>query len=267
MAFPEGGTQKTHMAGKPRKYTIQEITQAALNRFSNFATFMSQAQTKAKQTVAQVQASALADAIRAASASQAVSDSAGSALSKELALKQLALEERQVKVQERGAAVTEQQLKLAQQAQAFQEKDTITERLQNAAALATGPAGAIQLAYMARGQGAPQSAVRNIFQRLPFVQALLQGKALPSFGLPEQLGGAGRTGAIVGDAAHTITGKTFGTKLPTKTAITEQQFSGMSDLEKVFLGELEQTETGESANAFLTSVMQSFVPTTGRRTI
>lgn len=171
-------------------------------------------------------------------------------------------------------------LELQKQAQAFQEKDITTQHLLEAAGLATSPQGAIQLAYMARGQGAPNAEIRDIFQNLPFVQALLNGQALPGFGLPEQLGGEGRTAAIgVGGAQastagggaaatqsgqniNTILGQTFGLTLPSRTGITQQQFEGLTDFEKSFLGYLSQAETGQSAQGFLQDVVGSFIPTT-----
>lgn len=163
-----------------------------------------------------------------------------------------------------------------------------------AAGLATGPTGAIQLAFLARGQGAPNEQIKSMFQNLPFVQALLGDKGLPGFGLPEQFGGASaRTGTAPAPGVpvpgggipgvnmtldpqysgagalggRTTTGGTFGLTLPSKTGITEAAFTGLSDFEKEFLGALGQAETGQGAEGFLADIVKSFIPTTGRRTL
>jgi len=143
--------------------------------------------------------------------------------------------------------------------QAFQEKDTNTQRLLEAAGLATSPTGAIQLAYMARGQGAPVEQIRSIFQNLPFVQALLQGKTLPGFGLPEQLGGV--TARMQQGAGGNVTsGGTFGLTLPSATGVTEQQFGGLSGQEREFLGALHTAETGEGGEQFFQKMLKGFIP-------
>jgi len=170
----------------------------------------------------------LAEALRGAYSASAGSDSAASGLNAQLQREGLAEERRQFN----------EDIAFRKSQQAFAEKDTNTQRLLEAAGLATSPTGAIQLAYMARGKGAPVAQIRSIFQNLPFVQALLQGKTLPGFGLPEQLGGA--TARTTGTGAlgegHVTQGKTFGVKLPTALGVTEQQFGGLQDTEKEFLG-------------------------------
>lgn len=201
----------------------------------------------------------VADLWRSFNASQVGTDTGLTAFQRELALKQFSLDERRVAEDERRGLLEERRVVTEEGAQEFLEEDTITRRLQEAAALATGPAGALQLAFMARGQGAPQEQIRELFQSLPFLQSLLAGEALPQFGLPEQLGGAGRTQGIKG---NTITGQTFGITLPGKTAVTEQQFTGLSAFEQDFLGALGQTGTGQSSEGFLSDIMASFLPTT-----
>ena len=89
---------------------------------------------------------AVAESLRASSEKQAATDSAATALQRELGLGQL--------------AVSQGTLGLAQRTQAFTEQDTQTQRLLEAAGLATGPTGAIQLAFLARGQGAPPGGSR-----------------------------------------------------------------------------------------------------------
>jgi hypothetical protein len=168
-------------------------------------------------------------------------DRADAAFSRELQRQQLAL-------QERAAA-------LAERRQGFEERDIITGRTFEAAELATGPTGAIQLAYMARGQGAPQEQIRGIFQNLPFVQALLAGQALPGFGVPEQLGGASER------VSQTGTGGLFGLNLPGLNAVSERQLSQMSRSEQEFLGALYQAEFGIPMEDALTSIERSFSPT------
>ena len=167
-----------------------------------------------------------------------------------------------------------------------------------AAGLAASPTGAIQLAYMARNAGAPAGAIADIFSNLPFVQAALKGETLPGFGVPEQLGGGGtpiakakETGALVdaalggsesspventkgtsgsGDTsqaqrANATDGDIFkrglGVDLPSLTSFTEQQFGGMKDSEKLFLGALYQSETGVPIEQALSDIQKSFVPT------
>jgi hypothetical protein len=170
-----------------------------------------------------------------------LSDSADKAFQQEMARQQLALNQQEMALKERS--------------QAFNERDTITGRNLEAAGLATGPTGAIQLAYMARNQGAPQDQIRGIFQNLPFVQALLAGEALPGFGVPEQLGGpsdrVSKTGA----------GGIFGLTLPGLNAVSERQYSQMSRNEQEFLGALYQAEFGIPMEDALTSIEKSFTPT------
>jgi hypothetical protein len=285
-------------------------------------------------------------------------------------------------------AVSQGQLALNQKQEAFNETDVNTQRLLEAAGLATSPAGAIQLAYMARGAGAPAGAIAAMFQNLPFIQAALHGQILPGFtGIPEQLGGgtvgsggsnpvaaampggtssteslsaspvqqavasgnpqlagapassvtkataqsnlvstmaqasgapssprattafnhkgadgkwyatsaiaaqavkpvaapetsaAGATmAASVGPQQGTSTPKTgagtsdpsgttidfsrgLGVKMPDLTSMTERQFNGMSDQEKVFMGALYQSENGIPAAAALQQIQKSFIPT------
>ena len=179
----------------------------------------------------------LADAIRDASATQAASESAAAALQRELGLGNLAL---------------------AQRTQAFTEKDTTAQRLLEAAGLATGPTGAIQLAHLARGQGAPQEEVASLFQNLPFIQELLSGQNIAGFGLPEQLGGEMRRVPTGGDV---IQGQNLGVTLPGKKSITQQAYGTLTDFEQAFLGALGQSETGQSAGGFLEDIIKSFIPT------
>lgn len=181
--------------------------------------------------------SVLAESIRSAIAGQAASDSAALALQRELGLGQLAL---------------------AQRTQEFTEQDVMTQRLLEAAGLATGPTGAIQLAHLARGQGAPQEEVAALFQNLPFVQELLHGQNVPGFGLPEQLGGEMRR---VPTGGGTIQGQNLGVTIPGKKSITQQAFGTLSEFEQAFLGALGQSETGQSAGGFLEDIIKSFIPT------
>lgn len=220
--------------------------------------------------------SALAEIFRAQSSASLASSGAANALAREqleLQREALAEEMRQFglefgeegrqfdltfgeQARQFGLTFAEQQA-----ARAFQEKDVITGRLFESSALATGPTGAIQLAHLARGQGAPQADVAAIFQNLPFVQALLRGEALPGFGLPEQLGGTMTRVPGVG-TGNVIEGKNLGVTLPSKTGVTEQQWTGMSAFEQMFLGALGQSETGQDAAGFLADIQKSFIPTT-----
>lgn len=143
----------------------------------------------------------------------------------------------------------------------FGKQDTMTDRLLQAAGLATGPTGAIQLAYLARNQGAPQDQIRDIFQNLPFVQALLAGQALPGFGVPEQLGGPSER------VSQTGGGGLFGVNLPGLNAVTERQFSQLSTTEQQFLGALYQSEFGISTEEALQTIQNSFLPTTNAQPI
>lgn len=188
-------------------------------------------------------ASVIAEALRTSSAQQASTDSAGLALQRELGLGQL--------------AVSQGQLGLAQRTQAFTEQDIQTQRLLEAAGLATGPTGAIQLAFLARGQGAPQAEVASIFQNLPFVQALLAGETLPSFGLPGQLGGEFNRVSSVGNV---IEGQNLGVTIPATTGVSRTQFENLTPTEQAFLGALGQSETGTPSNEFLEQIMRTFIP-------
>ena len=169
-----------------------------------------------------------------------IDDRAAEAFSQEMARQQLALDR--------------EKMDLARRGQEFDERDTTTKRMLEAAGLATGPTGAIQLAYLARGQGAPNDQIKGIFQNLPFVKALLAGQALPGFGVPEQLGGPS-------DRVSSTTGGLFGTVLPGLNSITERQMSGMSASEKHFLGALYQAEFGIPVEDSLQTISNSFLPT------
>ncbi len=140
----------------------------------------------------------------------------------------------------------------------FRQQDVNAQRLLEAAGLATGPTGAIQLASLARGEGAPQAEVASIFQHLPFVQELLHGRNVPGFGLPEQLGGEMRR---VPAGGGTIEGKNLGVTIPGKKSITQQAYGSLSAFEQEFLGALGQSETGQSIEGFLQDIMKSFIPT------
>jgi hypothetical protein len=183
--------------------------------------------------------------------------------------------------------LAQDQLNLAIRTQGFFEKTTNTQMLLEAAGLAASPTGAIQLAYMARNQGAPAGAIADIFSNLPFVQAALKGETLPGFGVPEQLGGGtqpsnnGVTGAVGGSggggggggqSVNSIQGaqpgesggifeRGLGVELPSLTSITQQQFEGMKDSEKLFLGALYQSETGIPIDQALNDIQKSFIPT------
>ncbi len=196
--------------------------------------------------------------------------------------KQFGFSQEQFQVQSKLA---QDQLNLSIRAQGFHEKTTNTQMLLEAAGLAASPTGAIQLAYMARNQGAPAGAIADIFSNLPFVQAALKGETLPGFGVPEQLGGgtqpqagagvttgvtqnnAGTATAAAGatDGAATGDGGIFerglGVELPSLTSITQQQFEGMKDSEKLFLGALYQSETGIPIDQALNDIQRSFIPT------
>jgi len=175
-----------------------------------------------------------------------IDDRAGDAFSQEMARQQLALDR--------------EKLDMLKEDQEFNQRDTTTQRMLEAAGLATGPTGAIQLAYLARGQGAPNEQIRDIFQNLPFVKALLAGQALPGFGVPEQLGGAS-------DRVSSTTGGMFGTVLPGMNAITERQFSGMSASEQQFLGALYQAEFGIPIEDSLQTISNSFLPTSNAQPV
>jgi len=202
------------------------------------------------------QSSAIADAYREAAANQASSDRASQELQASLERERLAEQKRQF----------DEDIRFRREQEAFQQKDITSQRLLEAAGLATGPTGAIQLAYLARGQGAPQEQVASIFQNLPFVKALLAGEALPGFGLPEQLGGTNRR---VTSAAgeNVIRGQNLGVTIPGKTAVTQQQFEGLNQIERGFLGALGQSETGQAAGDFLEDITRSFLPTTNARAL
>lgn len=154
----------------------------------------------------------------------------------------------------------QQLLALEERKFALSQQESVTDATFKAAELATGPTGAIQLAYMARNQGAPQQQIHDIFQNLPFVKALLAGQALPGFGVPEQLGGPS-------DRVNTTGGGTFGLTLPDVTGITEHQWSGMSASEQSFYAALRQSETGIPIEDSLKSLADSFLPTTGAQPI
>lgn len=217
----------------------------------------------------------LAGAIRGAEGASAGSDGAAAALDAQLQREALAQAERlQREAQAQQAQLTreslaeqrrqfEEDLGFRRAQQQFAEKNTMTQRLLEAAGLATSPTGAIQLAYMARGQGAPVEQIRSVFQNLPFIQALLQGKTLPGFGLPEQLGAATARvteNALAGGMA--TQGKTFGTVLPSALGVTEMQFMGLTGQEQQFLGALHTAETGESGELFFQKMLKGFIPTT-----
>lgn len=181
-------------------------------------------------------ASVIAEALRASSEKQASSDNAGLALQRELGIRNI---------------------ELAERTQAFTEQDVQTQRLLEAAGLATGPTGAIQLAFLARGQGAPQAEVASIFQNLPFIQALLAGETLPSFGLPGQLGGEFNRVSSVGNV---IEGQNLGVTIPSTTGVSRTQFENLTPTEQAFLGALGQSETGTPSNEFLEQIMRTFIP-------
>lgn len=205
---------------------------------------------------------ALADAVRSATAEQAGTEAAALALQRELGLGQL--------------EVAQGQLTLAEETQAFKEEAFTAQQLMEAAGLATGPTGAIQLAYLAREQGAPQAEIASIFQNLPFIQELLHGQNIPGFGRPEQLGeptprvpsGAAGGGGLSqvgarppGTPSGAIHGQGLGVTIPGKKSITRQAFGTLSEFEQAFLGALGQSETGQGAAGFLQDIMKSFIPT------
>jgi hypothetical protein len=215
----------------------------------------------------------IAEAIRSSAAGQAATESAAAALQRELGLGQLALGQRELDlsrelgfgelgVAQQTQAAQEEQFGISQafleEQQAFTEKTTTTQALLEMAGLAASPTGAIQLAHLARGQGAPQAEVASIFQNLPFVQELLSGQGIPGFGLPGQLGGEMRR---VPATSGTIQGQNLGVTLPGKKAITRQAFGGLTEFEQAFLGALGQSETGQGAEGFLSDIMKSFIPT------
>jgi hypothetical protein len=181
-------------------------------------------------------ASVIAEALRTSSEQQASTDNAGLALQRELGIRNI---------------------ELAERTQAFTEQDVQTQRLLEAAGLATGPTGAIQLAFLARGQGAPQAEVASIFQNLPFVQALLAGETLPSFGLPGQLGGEFNRVSPLGNV---IEGQNLGVTIPSTTGVSRTQFENLTPTEQAFLGALGQSETGTPSNEFLEQIMRTFIP-------
>lgn len=183
------------------------------------------------------------EALKSFQEQQAVTDSATIALERELGLGRL--------------GVMRGELGLAQGAQAFTEQDIQTQRLLEAAGLATGPTGAIQLAFLARGQGAPQEDIAAIFQNLPFIQALLAGETLPSFGLPGQLGGEFNRVSPVGNV---IEGQNLGVTIPSPTGVNRTQFQNLTPTEQSFLGALGQSETGTPSNEFLDAIMRTFIP-------
>ena len=188
----------------------------------------------------------------------AASDAAALELQAALGFGQLGVQQGQLGVAQGQLGVQQGQLALAQEAQAFTQEDIRNQRLLEAAGLATGPTGAIQLAYLARGEGAPHEEVASIFQNLPFVQELLHGQDVPGFGLPEQLGGESeRIPAKEGD----IEGTGLGVTLPGKKGITRKAFGTLSQFEQEFLGALGQSETGQSAQGFLQDIIKSFIPT------
>ncbi len=174
-------------------------------------------------------------------------------------------------IQQGQLGVQQGQLALAQEAQAFTQEDVRNQRLLEAAGLATGPTGAIQLAYLARGQGAPQEEVAAIFQNLPFIQELLHGQNVPGFGRPEQLGeptprtsgggGIGQPQRRPAGTGGTIEGQGLGVTIPGKRSVTRQAFGTLSQFEQEFLGALGQSETGQSAQGFLEDMIKSFIPT------
>lgn len=181
-------------------------------------------------------ASVIAEALRSSNETQASSDNAGLALQRELGIRNI---------------------ELAERTQVFTEQDVQTQRLLEAAGLATGPTGAIQLAFLARGQGAPQAEVASIFQNLPFIQALLAGETLPSFGLPGQLGGEFNRVSPLGNV---IEGQNLGVTIPAQTGVNRTQFQNLTPTEQAFLGALGQSETGTPSNEFLEGIMRTFIP-------
>jgi hypothetical protein len=122
------------------------------------------------------------------------------------------------------------------------------------------------------------------------VQAALKGETLPGFGVPEQLGGgtqpapggaaistvnpsgggtptgttpaaAGATGGSKSGGSDSIFERGLGVELPSLNSITQQQFEGMKDSEKLFLGALYQSETGIPIDQALNDIQRSFIPT------
>lgn len=292
MALEGGGTQKAVSVKKKKSTKISgaahlKFLQGFPGKLANLAQIGANAQKKVAAAKAADPFSGLAEMLRGAFAASAGSDSAASGLNAQLQREGLAEEKRQFN----------EDIAFRKSQQAFQEKDTNTQRLLEAAGLATSPTGAIQLAYMARGQGAPVAQIRSIFQNLPFVQALLQGKTLPGFGLPEQLGGGadtkglkfgGKGGSDPGiyGQANTVQGRSMartlagagaapggnytvgstrgvGLVLPSELGVTEQQFGGLSGQEQEFLGALHTAETGEGSEQFFQKMLKGFIPTTG----
>ncbi len=193
-------------------------------------------------------------------------DDAATALQAELAWAGIGIQQGQLGVAQGGLA-------LAQEAQAFSQEDLRNQRLLEAAGLATGPTGAIQLAYLARGEGARPEEVASICQNLPFVQELLHGQDVAGFGRPEQLGeptprvsggggGLGQVGARPpGTPSGAIHGQGLGVTIPGKKSVTRKSFGTLSQFEQEFLGALGQSETGQSAQGFLEDIIKSFIPT------
>ena len=216
------------------------------------------------------------DLLNEAADTAAASDDAATALQEQLARAGLDIERGRLGVSQGQLGVSRGQLDVARGTLAegarqfdisqafltgqeeFKQQDINAQRLLEAAGLATGPTGAIQLAFLARGEGAPQAEVASIFQHLPFLQELLHGQNVPGFGLPEQLGGEMRR---VSGEGGTIEGKNLGVTIPGKRAITQQAFGTLSAFEQQFLGALGQSETGESIEGFLQGIMKSFIPT------
>ena len=202
------------------------------------------------------------DLITEASADAAASDTAATALQEQLALAGLDIERGRLGVAQGTLAEGARQFDVSQAfltgQEEFKQEDIRAQHLLEAAGLATGPTGAIQLAFLARVKGAPQAEVASIFQHLPFLQELLHGQNVPGFGLPEQLGWEMRRVPATGD---TIQGENLGVTLPGKKAITQQAFGSLSPFEQEFLGALGQSETGQSIEGFLGDIMKSFIPT------
>ncbi len=203
------------------------------------------------------------DDMKAAAAAAAASDNAATALQESLARAGLDIQRGQLDIARGTLAEGARQFDISQAfltgKEEFAQQDINAQRLLEAAGLATGPTGAIQLAFLARGEGAPQAEVASIFQHLPFVQELLHGQNVPGFGLPEQLGGEMRR--VPTNVPGSIEGKNLGVTLPGKKSITQQAFGGLSAFEQEFLGALGQSETGQSVEGFLQDIMKSFIPT------
>lgn len=229
---------------------------------------------------------AIIDLLKETAGQAAASDTAASALEAELAQGQLGVAQGQLALGEATLAASMEKFGITQEflesQEEFKQQDIINQRLLEAAGLATGPTGAIQLAYLARGAGAPHEEVASIFQNLPFVQELLHGQNISGFGRPEQLGGPMRgdvdvgAGPVPGTAAKggvlvprapagtpsgAIQGRGLGVTIPGKKSVTRQAYGTLSALEQEFLGALGQSETGQSAAGFLEDIIKSFIPT------